>query len=146
MPATPKVIIDTGIIVEHLMGTVSPSVLRRALSKMLCYTTVVQAAELFAMAGSERERGAVQDALAPLKILGLNARSAPHLGSLMRSSGIADRTIALIAVMSLESRLPILTGRAGEFSGVRGLCCVSPRLITTRATGREILQAARRRT
>jgi predicted nucleic acid-binding protein len=144
MKAAPRIIVDADVIAAHLNGLRRPSVLRQALGKVFCYTTVIQAAEVFSLARSARERRAVLDALAPIKVLGVNARSAVLLGELMGVRGVRDPGVALIAALSIESRLPILTGRPGRFARIRGVRCISPRSVATLKTGRSIFRSAAR--
>jgi predicted nucleic acid-binding protein len=122
--AARKIVVDTGILADHLSGSRHPSDFRRALSKYFCYVTVFQAAELFAMAGSAMERRAVIDVLAPVKLLGLNARSAQRLGRLLQESRGVGEFAAGTAVLCADSRLPLLTQRPDVFRRFPGVRCI----------------------
>jgi predicted nucleic acid-binding protein len=120
-----KVIVDTDVIRDHLTGGDHPSVLRGALQTYFCYTTVFNAIELFTLARNAREREAAEDALGAMKVLGLNARSAPRVGRLARHRNRRVPLALLIAGIAVESGLPILTGRPRLYNNVRGLQTIS---------------------
>jgi len=105
-----KAVIHTDVFLDHLLGKQEPSVLRLALQKFFCYTTVFQAVDLFSMGRSARELQMISDAMAAMKVLGLNAKSARRYGELIRQRGIKDRWNSMIAGLCLESRLPLLPG------------------------------------
>jgi predicted nucleic acid-binding protein len=123
-----KVVVDTDVILEHLTMAVSEgrgrkSVLRSAMSKFFCYTTVFNVIELFGLCENEKQSHAVESALGALKILGLNGKSGRAVGSVIhrtRTRGLRDFD-ALIGGICVESRLPLLTGRAKNFHGIKTL-------------------------
>jgi predicted nucleic acid-binding protein len=115
------VVIHTDVFLDHLSGDRAPSILRRAMSRHFCYTTVFQAIELFSIARSERELRLVKDAMATVKLLGLNARTARKYGEMISEDRKRNRWNILIAGLCLESKLPLLTNRGKEFAGLRGL-------------------------
>lgn len=121
-----KVVVHTDIILAHVYGDRRPSVLRKAMSQFFCYTTVFNAIELFAGAGSEHERKTIEDALSAMKVLGLNPKNAKRHADLFRTHARKDPLNLLVAGLCLESKLPLLTGKRGEFSGIQGLRIVSP--------------------
>jgi predicted nucleic acid-binding protein len=117
-----KVIVDTDVILDHLLADASgETVLRKLMRTYFCYTTVVNAAALFALASSTRQRTAIEHALGAVKILGINARSAKQFGNLLRTYprlGVVD---SFLAGICLESRLPLCTFAPQRFSAVRKL-------------------------
>jgi predicted nucleic acid-binding protein len=123
-----KVVVDTDVILEHLTTEVSgasatKSVLRKAMSTFFCYTTVFNVIELFGLCENEKQMHAVERALGALKILGLNGKSGRSVGLVvrrMRSSQLRDLD-ALIGGLCVESRLPLLSGRAKSYQGVKSL-------------------------
>lgn len=82
-----------------------------------CYTTVFNAAELFAAARTHSEGMAVENALHAMKILGLNGKSAKNIAPLLRTS--RTEMAGLIAGICSESRLPIVTMRPERYAGIR---------------------------
>ena len=138
---TPKIVVDADIFLDHLYGAGVPSLLRLALQRFFCYTTVFQAIELFAFGKNERELRAIEDSMASVKILGLNAKNARVYGALLAKKKNVMRT--LVAGLCREGKLPLLTGRPGEYKGC-GIRVVPARLVARYATGHEILDAIAR--
>lgn len=105
------VLIETDIIIDYL--TASPGeipLLRRLLEAVTCYTTFLNAAEIYSAARGDEERRTVEQALFGLKILGASGRYAKTIGGVLSSEGtaIGHRT-AIVAAMARESNLPIVT-------------------------------------
>lgn len=140
-----KIVVHSDVILDHLCGDNYPSALRRAMGKFFCYTTVFQAMELFSYARTEVERKSVEDAMAALKLLGLNPKNARRYGELLRSVSRAATLNILTAGLCLESRLPILTDRKRDFAGVQGLEIVPTARLRRFDTGAEILHSVRAR-
>jgi len=108
----PPLLVETDIIVEYL--TQEHSTMRDALSHAVCYTTFTNALELFAAATTDKEEEAIQQALMPMRLLGLNWRNAKAFAETGRR--IADRTglrlssrELVIVGMAETSKLTILT-------------------------------------
>lgn len=137
--SVPKLVIDTDLLVDHLRCAQPPSVLRVAMGEFLCYTTVFNAVELFALARNARERGAMEDMLGGMRILGLNAKSAPQIGEILKASRRRDLNAVLIGGLCRESRLGLLTGRPGAYRGIRGLRVIPSRVIRPGRSASEIL-------
>ncbi|HTR82616.1 MAG TPA: type II toxin-antitoxin system VapC family toxin [Bacteroidota bacterium] len=121
--STRKIVIDTGIILEHLVHDDGPSILRSAMNEYFCYTTAFNAIEVFALARSEREIQAMDDAMSAMKVLGLNSKSAKTVGAIFSRQQAAGRNALclLIAGVCKESKLPIVTMNPKRFSGIKGL-------------------------
>jgi predicted nucleic acid-binding protein len=132
-----KIVVDTDIILEHLLytrkgGTAgNASFFRKAMSSFLCYTTVFNAIEVFALCENEKEIQAVEDSLCALKILGLNGKSAKRVGLLVRRGRESkERSLdLLVAGLCVESKLPILTGRPSRYRMVKALEVLPARLL-----------------
>lgn len=116
-----KVVVHTDLFLDHLTGRTAPSRLRRAVGNYFCYTTVFHAIELFSLARTEKEARAVEDAMAAVKLLGLNPKNARRYGRLLSGATRTTPWNVLIAGLCLESRLPLLTDRADDFVGINGL-------------------------
>ena len=78
-----KIVVHTDVFLSHLSGDRSPSLLRVAMGRFFCYTTVFQAIELFSLARSENEVRLVEDSMAAMKLLGLNPKNARTYGALL---------------------------------------------------------------
>ena len=107
-----KIVVDSDIIVDHLVTNKQRSALRILMEQYFCYTTVFNAIELFSLAKTKKEMQAVDDAMGAMKVLGLNSKSAKNIGPLF--AGDLSLT-GLIAGVCIESKLPIVTRRASRF-------------------------------
>jgi predicted nucleic acid-binding protein len=139
--SAPKIVVHTDMLLGHVRGDRTPSLLRKAMNLFFCYTTVFQAVEMFALAESHAEQRAMEDTMAAMKIMGLNPKQAARYGNLLARSRRADTLAILIAGLCLESRLPLMTDRAVEFRGIAGLTIVPARLLTRYNTADEIFRA-----
>jgi len=118
-----KIVVDTDVLLEHLVHREGASLLRSAMDAFFCYTTVFNAIEAFSMARSEEEIQAVDDAMSAMKVLGLSAKSAKAVGKFF--SNIDQKKVrdlpVLIAGVCRESKLPIVTMNPKRFSGIKQL-------------------------
>ena len=142
--SAPKIVVHTDVFLDHLSGVKQPSVLRQAMSRFFCYTTVYQAIELFSLAKTEREAKAIKDSMATMKVMGLNPKNARKFGELISSNKKKDVVNILIAGLCIESRLPILTDRKRDFAGIKGLTIIPMKLIETGKSSEEILRKVQR--
>ncbi|MEP7219244.1 MAG: hypothetical protein ABI876_10025, partial [Bacteroidota bacterium] len=109
-------LIETDILVDFLLAPDDrASLFRRLLELTPCYSTFLNAAELYGATRSDEERRMVDRPLFGLKILGASSRYAKTIGSVLSSEGIVgNHRVAIIAGMALESGLPVVTGRYFE--------------------------------
>jgi predicted nucleic acid-binding protein len=126
--AVSKIIVHTDIVIDYLTHDGdTDSILRRAMGRYFCYTTVFNAIELFSLAANAKERDAVERSLSAMKILGLNAKRAKQYGDWCFRGKTLPRMNFLIACMAIDSKLPILTGLHKEFKGMKGLTLLHPK-------------------
>jgi predicted nucleic acid-binding protein len=118
-----KIVVDTDVLLEHLVHREGASYLRRAMNVFFCYTTVFNAIEAFSAVRSEKEIQAVDDAMSAMKVLGLNAKSAKAMGKIFSNIGQKKKRDlpVLIAGVCRESKLPIVTLNPQRFSGIKHL-------------------------
>lgn len=140
--SVPKIIIHADVLLDHLRPHEQrkPSVLRVAMGKFFCYTTVFQAIELFSVAKDPEEIQLLDDSMSAMKILGLNPKNAKVYGSLLSARGKKNPLEILTAGLCLESRLPILTARR-TMRNIPGVVVVPPALVRSHNSGHEILRA-----
>ena len=122
-----KIVVDTGIIAEHLTTTKDKSILRMLSKRYFCYTTVFNAIELFASAASLKETEAVQDSMDSLKVLGINPKSAKNIGAIVSST--KKDFASLIAGICIESKLPLVTTAPKRFSNIKKLEIINARIL-----------------
>jgi hypothetical protein len=105
------VLIEVDLIAEYLTAQVGVTpLLRRLLELVPCYTTFIQAAEIYSTVTSDEERRIVDRALFGLKILGASSRYAKTIGNVLSSVATGDRyRSSIVGAMALESRLPVVT-------------------------------------
>ena len=118
------VLVETDVIVAYLVaGAGDEPLLRRLLATTTCFSTFVQASEIYSACGSDEERAIVDRALFGLKILGASSRYSKTIGELLTSLGsMRGHRTAIVAAMALESRLPVVTDfHFDELSAVTGL-------------------------
>lgn len=118
-----KIVVDTDIILEHLVRHGGPSLLRGIMNEYFCYTTAFNAIEAFSAARTQKEIRAVDDAMSTMKVLGLNAKSAKAVGAIFSRAKSPRRGDLpfLIAGVCTESKLPIVTMNPKRFSGIKEL-------------------------
>jgi len=118
-----KIVVDTDIILEHLIHSKGPSHLRRVMNQYFCYTTAFNAIEAFSFARTEKEIRAVDEAMSALKVLGLNSKSAKAVGRIFSKAAVPRNGDLpyLIAGVCAESKLPIATMNPKRFSGIKEL-------------------------
>ena len=132
-----KIVIDTDIVLDHLMYRGSSSrerrsLLTRIMNEYFCYTTVFNAIELFSLCRRKDELETVAYVPSSLKLLGMNGKSAKNLGPLLataRKNRMRDFD-ALIAGVCIESRLSRLTRNPKRYKGLRSLSMVNSRNLT----------------
>jgi predicted nucleic acid-binding protein len=104
------VLLETDLIVEFLTAGGEASLMRRLLETATCFTTFLNAAEIYSTARDDDERRMVERALFGLKILGASSRYAKTIGAALSSEVIViDHRTAVIAGMAIESGLPVIT-------------------------------------
>jgi predicted nucleic acid-binding protein len=105
------VLVETDLIVEYLTSNGDePALLRLLLQSVPCYTTLVQAAEIYSAVVDDDERRIVDRALFGLKILGASSRYAKTMGETLSSVAAGDRyRYAMVAALAVESQLPVVT-------------------------------------
>lgn len=87
----------------------SPSLLRRALALGTCYTTMLNAMEVYAECSGDVERTAATNMLMVVRVLGFNGRFAEPFAELSREyPGVSQREMFVLG-MARASKLTVLT-------------------------------------
>lgn len=113
--ASQGLLVETDILAEFL--TAPPghvSLLRLLLAELPCYTTYIQAAEIYACTSSDEDLRLIEPALFGVRVLGASARYAQTTGRLLRESTTAAGSRAawretVTAAIAIEARLPVVT-------------------------------------
>lgn len=104
-------LIETDILLEYLHHSGSePSILRHSMAKGVCYTTMLNAFEVFRIAKTKEEEQVVLNMLTVVRVLGFNARYAQTFAEVARQARteLTDRD-AIILGMAQASKLVIIT-------------------------------------
>ena len=101
-----KYLLDTDILVDYVTAN-EMYYLINLMQKGICFTTVLNAAELLAACKNDEEQSAVRNVLDAIKVLGLNSRYALSITEFSEKAGsIRD---ALFSVVASINKLPIVT-------------------------------------
>jgi predicted nucleic acid-binding protein len=101
-----KYLLDTDILIDYLTAN-DMNYLINLMQKGICFTTVLNAAELLAACKNDEEQSSVRSVLDAIKVLGLNSRYALSITEFSEKTGsIRD---ALFSVVASINKLPIVT-------------------------------------
>ncbi|MBN1301318.1 MAG: PIN domain-containing protein [Melioribacteraceae bacterium] len=107
-------LVDTDVLAEHLTGNPgSKTALEKAMLNGTCFTTVLNASELFLACNNDAQISNVDKLLRTLNILGLHARysllTKEYAG---KSDNVRD---ALFCAAAKINRLPVLTNKKEKY-------------------------------
>ena len=101
-----KYLLETDILADYLTAN-DMNYLINLMQKGICFTTVLNAAELLAACKNKEEQSAVRNVLDAIKVLGLNSRYALSITEFSEKTGsVRD---ALFSVVASINKLPIVT-------------------------------------
>jgi hypothetical protein len=105
------VLVETDLIAAFLTAPAgSTPLLRRLLEVVPCYSTFIQAAEIYSVTTDDEERHMAERALFGLKILGASGRYAKTIGDILSSpQRTGGHRTAIVAAMAIESDIPVVT-------------------------------------
>jgi predicted nucleic acid-binding protein len=114
MPDKPRVLVDTDILVDHLIcDKDSESLLEKLMMTYICFTTVINASELYFAVRNEKEKTAVDKLLRSLKVLGMNARYSMLIPDFKETTeSLRD---ALICALSKNNKLALVTNKKEKY-------------------------------
>lgn len=102
-------LVDTDILIDHLTfdNDNNDSYLELLMQNGICFSTVLNAAELLYRAASDIEKEIILNLLSALKILGLHARYSLRISAYRDSVGNVND--ALMCTVADYNKLPIVT-------------------------------------
>lgn len=101
-----KYLLETDVLVDYLTANENNHLLN-LMQTGICYTTVLNAAELLSICSNDKEISLVRSVLDSLKVLGLHSRYALSVPDFKaKTKNVRDN---LFAVVSLINKLPIVT-------------------------------------
>lgn len=125
MKSQKQFLIETDILISHLThkNESKNSELENAMAIGLCFTTVINSAELYFAVENEKEKIAVDGLMRALKVLGLNARYSLNISDFFNK--VASVRSALICSVAKNNDLPIFTKNSERYKNC-GLEIISP--------------------
>lgn len=118
MKKIPKYLLDTDVLLEYLVlyEFDKESYLIKLMQKGICFTSVLNASELFMFTNSDYEKKKVRDLLNALKVLGLHSRYSLSIPNCMNNfKNIRD---ALFYILAEQNRLSIVSLNPEKYSGL----------------------------
>lgn len=107
-----QILVDTDIFIDHLITTEKESTLIKLMTKYDCYTTVINAIEVYEFAGLENKKIADM-MLFGLKVLGIHSRYADKTAEIIENSKKIRKNWnlrdALIVMMAIQNKLILAT-------------------------------------
>jgi predicted nucleic acid-binding protein len=101
-----KYLLDTDILVDYVTSN-DMNYLINLMQKGICFTTVLNAAELLAACKNDEEQSTVRSVLDSVKVLGLHSRYALSIPEFSdKTENVRD---ALFTVVASVNKLPIVT-------------------------------------
>jgi predicted nucleic acid-binding protein len=121
-----KVFLETDVLTEYLTKKHKDSILLELMQNSICFTSVINASELFIAAGNESQNDTVQKLLTGLKVIGIHSRYSLLINKY--SSLVNTVRDALICVLAEYNKLPIVTYKKERFIKTR-LTLIDPKKI-----------------
>ncbi len=114
MSDTKEYLIETDILIDHLTHSgKSFSDLEIAMTKGVCFTTVLNSSELYFFADEGNEKSAVDSLMRSLKILGINSRYSLNVSEFFNK--VASVRDAVFCTVAKINKLPILTNQVSKY-------------------------------
>lgn len=116
---TPKYLLETDTLVNYLtfQDPVVQPYLLKIMQKGICFTSVLNAAELFMFTKSDLEKEKVKDLLYALKVLGLPARYSLSIADL--DGKINNTRDALFYILAEKNKLSIVSFNTDKYKGLK---------------------------
>lgn len=125
---TPKYLLETDILIEYLTCSDLNDVpyLLTLMQKGICFTSVLNASELFMLAKTDFEREKVRDLLNALNVLGLHSRYSLEIPNC--KNNFTNTRDALFYILAKLNKLIIVTLNPEKYSGL-SVNSVHPQMI-----------------
>lgn len=113
---SPHYLLETDIIREHLTYRGEGySPLIYLMTKGICFTTVINASELFLMVKRKKDIENVKSALSALHVIGIHSRYSLSVNSFQKY--VKTTRDALIMVVAIQNKISIVTNNKKRFGG-----------------------------
>lgn len=123
-----EVFLDTDVYLKHLQGD-EDSVLLKCLSLFDCYTSVINASEVFAKCSSKQQEENAKQAFFGSGVLGIPYKYSHTIGKLLKDN--MNYRDAFMTAILIETKLPIVsfTNMDSDYSGKYGIKIIQPQVI-----------------
>ena len=124
----PKYLLETDILIDYLTfnNIGSEPFLLNLMQKGICFTSVLNASELFMAAKNEFEKEKVRDLLNAINVLGLHARYSLAVSDCKNNfNNISD---VLFYVLAEQNKLTIVSLNPDKYSGLN-VNSINPKMI-----------------
>lgn len=110
-------LIETDILIEHLVqGKNEKSSLEKLLESGICFTTVINSAEIYFAVGNDEEKAAADALMKAVKVLGFHSRYSLDVHKY--SNKVETVRDALICATASINKLMIVTNDTKKYTGV----------------------------
>jgi len=126
MPNKTEYLIETDILVDHLVhdDLSTMSILEIAMTKGICFSSVINASELYFRSASLVEKQNVDKVVYALNILGIHSRYSLNISDFFdKVTSVRD---ALMCSIALNNKLPLLTGEIERYQKC-GIKIITPK-------------------
>lgn len=107
-----QILVDTDILIDHLITKEKESTLIKLMTRYDCFTTVINATEVYEFSGIENKKIADQ-MLYGFKVLGIHSRYAEKIAEIIEISkkikGNWNLRDAIIVMMAIQNKLILAT-------------------------------------
>jgi len=136
-----EVFLDTDVYLNHLKGT-KDSVLLKSLSLFGCFTSVINASEVFSECKTDAEHEKAKHSFYGSGVLGIPYKYSVTLGKLLKEN--VNFRDAAVLTMLIETKLPIVsfTDKYDEYAGKFRIKILKPELIQKYKTPQIIFKKA----
>lgn len=123
-----EVFLDTDVYLKHLYGA-KDSVLLKCLSLFDCYTSVINASEVFSRCETKEQEEFAKQAFFGSGVLGIPYKYSVTIGKLLKSK--TDFRDACMLAMAIETKLPVIsfTDMKAEYSEKFGIRFIQPQFV-----------------
>lgn len=113
-----QILVDTDILIDHLITSDHESTLMKLMKKYDCFTSVINAIEVYEFAGTENKKFADM-LLFGFKVLGIHSRYAEKVAEMIEFQKKLNRNWnlrdALVVMMSIQNKLVLATFNSEKY-------------------------------
>jgi predicted nucleic acid-binding protein len=134
-----EVFLETDVFIRHLEGN-EDSILIKCHRLFSCFTTVINAAELFSLSDNETDKANIKSSLFGTGVLGIPYKYSERAGKLMNEfKGFSLREY-MIGALLLETKLPVISfsNKEAKFYEATGIKVINASAVLKLDTAKQI--------